>query len=428
MPGIRDKNKSLEGFGRIVQDIERALEASKDVAVLMVYVENVDRVCATAGHVYARNALNDFGLRLEEFSRDGNSVAQLTDRKFVVVLSGFRNPGHVQLAAQKVQRLIHKSSKSILNEDKALQVTISILIPTAEKNDAHEILRRVEIGLLDSRREKQSVSFYEEQAADKFIAEWNLEQKLADALECGDLELYYQPKMALDSRQIVGAEALIRWHDPVLGEVSPDVFIDVAEKSGLITDLTYFSIQRACRQLSQWRDSMAGLTVALNTTPSAIRDSDIIDVLKIATSIWNVPPGLITLEVTENALMVDPKASHRVLTGIRKLGAGVSIDDFGTGYSSLAYLKDIPADELKIDRSFVVNMLSDPKDYKIVEHAISLAKSFGLRVVAEGVANQEMLNVLWALGCDYAQSYYICEPLPADQFLPWYLGRGQQRP
>ena len=117
------------------------------------------------------------------------------------------------------------------------------------------------------------------------------------------------------------------------------------------------------------------------------------------------------------------KTSHRVLTGIRELGAGVSIDDFGTGYSSLAYLKRLPADELKIDRSFVMNMLSDPKDYKIVEHAISLAKSFGLRVVAEGVVNAEMMNMLWALGCDYAQSYYICEPLPADEFLSWYRAR-----
>jgi len=424
---VGDKQRTLDGLGRVVEQIEQATAQPGPLAVLLVFVDNVDRVCATAGHVYAGNALNDFHLRLGEFARDGNSVVRLSDRKYVLVLKSFRNQGHVQLAAQKVQRLLHKSSKSILNEDKALQARISVVMPSGEHTDAHEILRCVEIALLDGRGDHQDVTFYQAQAADQFIAEWNLEQKLCDALESGDLELYYQPKMALESKRIVGAEALIRWHDPVLGEVPPDVFIEVAEKSGLITDLTYFSIQRACRQLHQWRESLSGLSVAVNTTPSAIRDFEIIDVLKIATSIWNVEPGAIVLEVTENALMVDPRSSHKVLSGIRKLGAGVSIDDFGTGYSSLAYLKELPADELKIDRSFVMNMLSDPKDYKIVEHAISLAKSFGLGVVAEGVANEEMLNVLWALGCDYAQSYYICEPLPAEAFRSWYLARSGPR-
>lgn len=425
---VRGSDRSLEGLGRIIDHIEQAVRQSRRVAVLLIFVDNVDRVCATAGHVHAGSALDDFYLRLGEFSRDGNSVVQLSDRKYVLILNGFRNQGHVQLAAQKVQRLIHKSSKSILNEHKALQARISIIIPAGEDADAHEILRCVEIALIDGRRDNKEVTFYEERSADQFIAEWNLEQKLSDALEAGDLELYYQPKISLDSRNTVGAEALIRWHDPVLGEVPPEVFIDVAERTELITDVTYFAIRRACHQLHEWKESAAGLTLAVNTTPSTIRDSEIIDVLRIATNIWNVEPKAMVLEVTENALMIDPKASHRVLTGIRNLGAGVSIDDFGTGYSSLAYLKELPADELKIDRSFVMNMLSDPKDYKIVEHAVSLAKSFDLRVVAEGVANEEMMNVLRALGCDCAQSHYICEPLPANEFLAWHLGRKESLP
>lgn len=426
-PTVGEKNYSDEALGRVIDHIEQAVGQSRQVAVLLIFVDNVDRVCATAGHVFARDALDDFCLRLGEFSRDGNPVVQLSDRKFVLILNGFRSQGHVQLAAHKVQRLIHKSSKSILSEDKALQVRISIVIPAGDDGDAHDILRSVEIALIDGRRDNREVTFYEKRAADQFIAEWDLEQKLSGALEAGDLELYYQPKLSLDSRRTVGAEALIRWRDPVLGEVPPDIFIDVAEKTGLITDVTYFAIQRACHQLREWKESAAGLTVAVNTTPSAIRDSEIIDVLRIATNISDVDPGAVILEVTENALMVDPRTSHRVLTGIRRLGAGVSIDDFGTGYSSLAYLKELPADELKIDRSFVMNMLADPKDHKIVEHAVSLAKSFGLRVVAEGVANAETMNVLWVLGCDYAQSYYICEPLPADEFLAWYLGREKSR-
>lgn len=421
MPAGDEDSLSIEGIDRVIEQIERLFGPGRDLAVILNFVDNVDRVCATAGHVHADVALNDFHLRLGEFAREGHSVVRMSDRKFVLILKEFRNAGHVRLAAQKVQRLIHKSSKSILNEDKALMVRMGVVVQGRENFDAHRIMRSVEIALIDGGADKGDVTFYQEDAADEFMASWNLEQKLSDALESGELELYYQPKIDIETRGIVGAEALIRWHDPVLGEVPPDVFIDVAEKSGLITDLTYFSIQRAFRQLHEWRESVAGMTVAVNTTPSAIRDSEIIDVLKIAASIWDIELKAIVLEVTENALMIDPKASHRILTGIRKLGAGVSIDDFGTGYSSLSYLKDLPADELKIDRSFILNMLSSRKDYRIVEHAVSLAKSFGLRTVAEGVVNDEMINVLWTLGCDIAQGYYICEPLPADDFLRWYL-------
>lgn len=161
---------------------------------------------------------------------------------------------------------------------------------------------------------------------------------------------------------------------------------------------------------------MPELNIAVNITPSIIQTFEIIDVLESATGIWGVPPAALTMEVTENALMADPETSHEVLTGIRELGCRVSIDDFGTGYSSLEYLKKIPADELKIDRTFVMNMLSDPGDHKIVEHSIRIAESFGLSVVAEGVESAAMLAELREFGCHYAQGYVICRPVPASDF------------
>lgn len=420
MPTVHEESRSLQGLGRIVERIEKAVSRKQDLAVIVILVHNVDRVYASAGHIRANDALNDFHERLRGLSRDGDMVVQLSDRKFVLLLGGFRNQGHVQLAAHKIQRLVQKSSRERL-EEQLLQASIGIAFASGGSGDAYEILRSAEIALLDGGRSNQSVSFYQEQAADQLITEWNLEQKLAEALESGVLELHYQPKVNLDTKEVMGVEALLRWYDRELGDISPEAFIDVAEASGLISDLTYFSIQRACRQLNQWTGTADGLTVAINTTPSIIRDLEIIDVLEVATNIWNIEAGSLVLEVTENALMEDSAASHSVLTSIREFGAEVSIDDFGTGYSSLAYLKKIPADELKIDRSFVMNMLADPRDYKIVEHAISLAKSFGLRVVAEGVVSAEMVNVLWALGCDYAQGHHICKPLPADDFLAWYV-------
>ena len=237
------------------------------------------------------------------------------------------------------------------------------------------------------------------------------------------MQLYYQPKLCLGSNKIVGAEALMRWHEADIGPISPEVFVNLAEAGGQIAELTQFAIQNACRQLADWQGLAPDLNVAVNVTPSTIQSHDVVDALQSATTIWDVPADRLTLEVTENALMEHREVSHQVLTRIRELGVRTSIDDFGTGYSSLAYLKEVPADELKIDRCFVMGMLEDAGDYKIVEHAIGIAKSFGLSVVAEGVENQATLTALQKLGCDYAQGYFIHEPVSAADFENFYESR-----
>jgi EAL domain-containing protein (putative c-di-GMP-specific phosphodiesterase class I)/GGDEF domain-containing protein len=406
----------------VIAQIRQLTTDSKNFAVLLIHVHDFDRLCATLGHVRAEKTLTDFHARLDEFGHGGNHVFRLSDRKFAIVLCNVRNKGHVQLAAQKIQRQINIHSNAGLIGN-WLRASVGVALGSADYDGANEVLRSAEIALLEGRRENQALTFYQNQTDNKLVAEWDLERKLADALEGGDLELYYQPKYCFSSDSISGAEALMRWHDRELGPVSPDKFIGVAEATGLITELTYFAIQRACRQLDQWQQSMGDFSVAINISPSIIRNLEIVDVLKSATSIWSVSAGALALEVTENALMADPKTSHGVLTGIREFGAKVSLDDFGTGYSSLAYLKKIPADELKIDRSFVMNMLADEGDFKIVKHAISIAKSFGLTVVAEGVESRETLEALRSLGCDFAQGYYISKPLPPDAFLAWYQER-----
>lgn len=423
MQTVDEEHRWQNGIARAVERIEVATRRFGEVAVMMIAVQDVDRLYSTVGHIHAGRTLGDFFDRLKGVSGENGAAVQLSDRKFVLVLTGFRNEGHVLLAAQKVQRLIRNCSNGTIGEP-PLSVRIGISMVGRQGADAHEILRSAEIAVQDGQQSQRSVSFYQARAADLLINEWNLEQKLANALEVGELELHFQPKIELRNAGVAGVEALVRWYDRDLGQVSPDVLIKVAEKSELIKDLTYFSIQRACRQLNDWRESAGNLTIAVNVTPSIIRNLEIVDVLSSATNIWNIEPEMIVLEVTENALMLDPEASRDVLSEIREFGAKVSIDDFGTGYSSLAYLKDIPADELKIDRSFVENMLGDTGDYKIVEHAISIAKSFGLRVVAEGVPNAATLNRLQEIGCDYAQGHYICKPLPADAFFDWYKKPG----
>ena len=298
-----------------------------------------------------------------------------------------------------------------------LSTNIGIALSSKQGGTPHELLRLAEIASLDGRRKSESVCFFEEQSAQRLFDNWGLEERLQEALKSGGLELHYQAKTCLRSKEIVGAEGLMRWHEPEIGPISPEVFVDLAEATGQIFDLTQFAIHTVCRQLSEWAELLPKLRVAVNITPSLINNTDIIAVLESATKIWNVGSDRLTLEVTENALMADRDASHGVLTQIRDFGCHVSIDDFGTGYSSLAYLKDIPADELKIDRTFVMGMLKDDGDYKIVEHAIGIAKSFGMSVVAEGIESEAMLSELQKLGCDYAQGYYISKPLPTEEFV-----------
>lgn len=403
-----------DGLSRVSCHIDRGIRASQDMAIVLVYVHGVERLCATVGHASAGKLLDDFHARLASLGRGKSVVEKLSDRKFAVVFNGLRNRGHVRLAAQKIERLMQETFTGTDNQSQA-ELTMGIVNCPENGKDASELLKCAEIAVLDGRRHNETIRCYEPESADEMILDWNLERRLDDALRTGELELHYQPKIDLRSDRIVGAEALMRWNEPEIGPISPEVFIEVAESTGQIIDLTHFAVQRVCRQTSEWLATIGKLNVAINISSSIILNSEIIDVLRSATSIWGIEPEALTLEVTENALMEDPRTSHGVLSGIREFGARVSIDDFGTGYSSLSYLKELPADELKIDRSFVMGMLSDPGDYKIVKHTIDIAKSFGLSVVAEGVETADMLGELKKLGCDYAQGYFICKPVPADE-------------
>ncbi len=382
---------------------------------MIVRVRDVERLCASYGHVQAAALIDKFHAGLNGIGRENDAIERIGDRKFAVLLNGLKNRGHATLAARKIERVARQTNCG----DGALpdlRTDIGIALCPKQGGEPHELLRSAEIASLDGRHNKKGVCFFDEQSARQLFDDWGLEQRLQAALESGDLSLHFQPKSCLSSGKIIGAEGLMRWYEPELGPIAPDVFIDLAESTGQITELTEFAIQTACRRMSEWNEVLPDLRVAVNITPSIVTSMDIIEVLESATKIWNVRTDRLTLEVTENALMEDRNLSHDVLTQIRELGCHVSIDDFGTGYSSLAYLKEIPADEIKIDRTFVMGMLNDAGDYKIVEHTIGIAKSFGLSVVAEGVESEAMLSELQILGCDYAQGYYISKALPAEEF------------
>jgi predicted signal transduction protein with EAL and GGDEF domain len=386
--------------------------------VLVVYVHHLERLLATAGHANAARMLDELRNRLSQVGKPGDYFARLGDRKFVFVLSNLRNEGHAMLAANKILRT-GGEPLAAGGEQTSVRLSVGIAMFPGHARSPEALMQCAEIALLDAWKNAQPSVVYTARKAEELAAGWDLETQLGNALEHGDLVLAYQPKLSLPELRVVGAEALMRWHRPEAGNVPPEIFIDLAEMTGQIDPLTRFAFHRAMRQLAEWPKSVGGIGVAINVTPSIICNHELVDVVRNAAGLWAVDPSRLTVEVTENALMVDRERSHRVLMELRELGVRVSIDDFGTGYSSLSYLKQVPADELKIDRSFVMNMQSDKSDRRIVEQVVALGHSFGLEVVAEGVENESVAQDLVSMGCDYAQGFLFTRPLPPDEFTAW---------
>lgn len=242
---------------------------------------------------------------------------------------------------------------------------------------------------------------------------------LRQAINDDQLAVHYQPKIDLATMRLGRVEALVRWNHPTMGQIAPDRFIPLAEQTGLITPLTRWVLETALRQVAAWRQGGLDLGVAVNLSMRALHDPTLPETVDWLLRRHAVTPTDLTLEVTESSLMADPATASSVLEKLQELGCHISIDDFGTGYSSLAYIKHLPVNEIKIDKSFVLGMGTDDRDRAIVRSVSDLGHNLGLRVVAEGVETAESLDTLRALGCDVVQGYFVSRPLPAGELEAW---------
>jgi len=251
------------------------------------------------------------------------------------------------------------------------------------------------------------------------VTDWDIEGALECALENHQLSLHYQPKISAHTGKPIGAEALMRWNHPTRGLIPPTKFIPVAERIGIMPKLTWWCLNTALRERRNWGEGTDNMSVAVNISALDLTDVGFIDAATNATGIWNTRPDLLCLEVTEGLLMHDISLSAGILNKLHRHGIRISIDDFGTGYSSLAYFKQLPADELKIDRTFITNILKDELDHHIVSTIIQMANKFHLDIVAEGVESQMQQQALTKLGCDIIQGYHVSRPMPQDEFIAW---------
>jgi EAL domain-containing protein (putative c-di-GMP-specific phosphodiesterase class I) len=282
-------------------------------------------------------------------------------------------------------------------------------------------MQHADVAMYAAKRAHAGVAAYDPEQDSHSTNKLTLQSDLRQGVGRGELVLHYQPKIDLATGQPSGMEALLRWQHPQLGLLPPDTFIPMAEETGLIDVITVEVLDQALRQVAEWRDAGHPLPVSVNVAARSLADMTFPATVIAALEKHGVSPDLLTLEITETALIADPESANRVLDRLRAYGIDISIDDFGTGYSSIAHLRAMPPHELKIDRSFVMRMCHDARDESIVRAVVQLARSLNVRVVAEGVEDADAFDTLSALGCDEAQGYHISRPLPPTELASWLM-------
>ena len=398
--------------------LDKHREAGEKLAIMLVNIDRFRRLNTVFGYQVGDELLEEFSSRLNEMSRDKDYVIRMGNSEFLLVLPQMMNTGHASLAAHKI--LNGLSEPFYLNDtEHKITVHIGVSIFPDHADNVVELVQKTEIALMSARNSASTFAIYTDENKQQDVNVWDIEGDLDAALENDEFELYYQPQVSIQTGIVFGAEALIRWKSKDRGYVRPDIFIRIAEQNGQIDAITWWTLNRALREVIEWPKAWKPLKVAVNISAVVLKDIAFVDSVKSALSIWGVPAEQLVLEITESALMEDTTNSFITLEELKALGVGISIDDFGTGYSSMAYFKNIPANELKIDQSFIFYMLKNNMDMHVVNTVIELAHGFNLRVVAEGVENAETFLALKEIGCDIAQGYHLARPMPQDKLIAW---------
>jgi len=396
--------------------IRRVQTSGKQMALLVVQVKRGQEFGALFGDHSIEQLMEQMAGRLAEVCRDRDRIMRIGDHAYALIMPEVMNEGHTILAANKILRAL-SIPFDVDTHVVSMGANMGIALFREQAGQPDTLLQHAELALSDAIRSGVPYSVYTDDTREKLAGTWNLESELDMALDNGELEIFYQPKINLRGGLLAGAEALLRWRSPTRGIVPPNIFIPIATRTGQIKELTWSAINMALQHAATWPTRFGPLSLAINIAPSLLEDETLVRRVADAMGLWSAKPNRLILEITEAAMMDNPDISFETVRELKNRGVMVSIDDFGTGYSSLANFKNIPASELKIDKSFVMNMLTSKADANIVRAIISLAQAFELQVAAEGVESMEILRTLTALQCNYAQGYYISKPIPANEFV-----------
>ncbi|OGR35031.1 MAG: hypothetical protein A2091_03195 [Desulfuromonadales bacterium GWD2_61_12] len=408
---------------RLDQALALARRTSREVALLFLDLDRFKLINDTMGHDFGDRLLSAVAERLAVCMRKADTVARLGGDEFVVVLTQMEGYAGATVAAQ---RIVDEFLQPFELQGRTLYSppSIGIAIFPMDGDTVDDLIRNADTALYHAKALGGSIyCFFTQEMNLRAVEKIVLETELRQALEAEQFTLYYQPQVNLESGRVVALEALMRWQHPVHGVILPGEFISILEDTGLILRLGEWLLREACAQIGHGQKILPGLEMAVNISSRQFQQPGFLEMVDKVLREAGVAPGLLTLELTESIIMDEPEKSRQLLQQLRERGLGIAIDDFGTGYSSLGYLKNFPIDQLKIDRSFVHEVLTNPDDAGIVEAITVIARRLNLDVVAEGIESREQAEFLSSCGCQAGQGYYFAKPLPPE--LLWaQLGEG----
>ncbi len=410
---------------RMSQCIEQAKRAGEGFAVCVLDLDRFKHVNDSLGHRAGDELLKQVARRLQSVVRGADTVARIGGDEFVVILGQARSPEDAERVGSKIIEEM-RAPVRIGELDVHVAVSIGVAFYPGDGTTVETLHAHADAAMYCAKQRGGSV--IERYSPSMNLATENrvrYEGDLHRALDLQQFELHYQPKISASTKQMHSVEALIRWRHPVHGLVPPDQFIPLAEESGLIVSIGEWVLRQACRQVRVWQDrGLAAIRVAVNVSALQFRRLDLVETVRCALSDAGVDARYLEIELTETALMTHPEESVEILERLSRMGVIVSVDDFGTGYSSMSYLRRFPIDKLKIDRSFINNLMTSADDASIVRAIISLAHGLRLKVVAEGVETAEQVACLQKLGCDQFQGFYFSRPVTAAAFEELMRGAG----
>ncbi len=406
-------NRSLF-HDRSQQAILSARRDGTGVALMILDLDRFKEVNDTLGHHNGDLLLQEIGARLRTGLRESDSVARLGGDEFGLLLPHVADGDEAVMLGERVRAVLRRPF-TLEGVTLDLEASVGVALYPKHGDDVDTLLQRADVAMYLAKEDRSGCELYAADRDEYSPHRLALAAELRRALDERELVLHYQPKADLTNDRIVAVEALVRWEHPEHGLLTPDQFVPLAEATGLIRELTLRVLDEALRQQRAWRDDGIDLRVAVNLSARDLYDLTLPATVAELLATHDVPATGLELEITESVIVADPMRARAILNRLSEMGIVLAVDDYGTGYSSLGYLKRLPIDEMKIDRSFVMQMTDDRNDAAIVRSTVELGRNLGLRVVAEGVETAAAWAHLKALGCNFAQGYYLSRPVPAGE-------------
>jgi len=402
---------------RLSQMLKEAQSAKNNLAVLFLDLDDFKKVNDTLGHAVGDKLLIQAAARLNDTIGESDHLGRLGGDEFIIILGNINESAEVEVIANNLLKRF-KAPFTLQCHELVSTISIGIACFPFDSKNPTELLRQADSAMYHSKEHgRNTYNFFTHEMNHDINRRMKIEEQLLSALKRQELEVYFQPLVNMRSRKIIGAEALLRWNNELLGQVTPDEFIPIAEQSGLIVAIGQFVIEQAFLAAKKWQLAFdPRFKIAINVSPKQFRENTFVELLKIQLDHYHINASSVELEITEGVLLSGDPVIDSNLTRINHIGVSISMDDFGTGYSSLSYLRSYPFDTLKVDKSFIQDITVDPGDLELVGAAIAMGHGLKLTVVAEGVETEEQYQLLNTLKCDLGQGYLFSKPLPQAAF------------